>query len=47
MGEATNRVGLVAGANSGFGRAIVEAAVAAGHVVVATDRRSAALVRPA
>ena len=33
------RVWLVTGANSGFGRAITEAAVAAGDVVVATARR--------
>ncbi|WP_030433022.1 oxidoreductase [Allokutzneria albata] len=34
-----NRVWLVTGAGSGFGRAIVEDAVAAGDVVVATARR--------
>jgi NAD(P)-dependent dehydrogenase (short-subunit alcohol dehydrogenase family) len=34
-----NRVWLVTGANSGFGRAIVEAAVAAGDVVVGAVRR--------
>jgi NAD(P)-dependent dehydrogenase (short-subunit alcohol dehydrogenase family) len=44
MGEATKRVWLVTGANSGFGRAIVEAAVAIGDVVVATARRPSALV---
>lgn len=33
------KVWLVTGANSGFGRAITEAAVAAGDVVVATARR--------
>jgi NAD(P)-dependent dehydrogenase (short-subunit alcohol dehydrogenase family) len=34
-----SRVWLVTGANSGFGRAITEAAVAAGDVVAATARR--------
>jgi NAD(P)-dependent dehydrogenase (short-subunit alcohol dehydrogenase family) len=34
-----NKVWLVTGANSGFGRAIAEAAVAAGDVVVAAARR--------
>jgi NAD(P)-dependent dehydrogenase (short-subunit alcohol dehydrogenase family) len=34
-----SRVWLITGANSGFGRAITEAAVAAGDVVVATARR--------
>ena len=38
-----NRVWLITGANSGFGRALTEAAVAAGDVVVATARRVAAL----
>ncbi|MFG2028909.1 oxidoreductase [Streptomyces sp. NPDC048825] len=38
-----SKVWLVTGANSGFGRAITEAAVAAGDVVVATARRPAAL----
>ncbi len=38
-----SRVWLVTGANSGFGRALTEAAVAAGDVVVATARRAAAL----
>ncbi|NUS11536.1 MAG: SDR family NAD(P)-dependent oxidoreductase [Streptomyces sp.] len=38
-----NKVWLVTGANSGFGRAIAEAAVAAGDVVVAAARRVAAL----
>ena len=38
-----NRVWLITGASSGFGRAIAEAAVAAGDVVVATARRAAAL----
>jgi NAD(P)-dependent dehydrogenase (short-subunit alcohol dehydrogenase family) len=37
------RVWLITGANSGFGRAITEAAVAAGDVVVATARNVAAL----
>jgi NAD(P)-dependent dehydrogenase (short-subunit alcohol dehydrogenase family) len=39
----SNRVWLVTGASSGFGRAIVQAAVAAGDVVVATARSSAAI----
>jgi NAD(P)-dependent dehydrogenase (short-subunit alcohol dehydrogenase family) len=38
-----NRVWLVTGANSGFGRAITEAAVAAGDVVVAAARRTSTL----
>jgi NAD(P)-dependent dehydrogenase (short-subunit alcohol dehydrogenase family) len=38
-----SRVWLITGANSGFGRAITEAAVAAGDVVVATARRPATL----
>jgi NAD(P)-dependent dehydrogenase (short-subunit alcohol dehydrogenase family) len=38
-----NKVWLVTGANSGFGRAIAEAAVAAGDVVVGAARRVAAL----
>ena len=38
-----NRVWLISGANSGFGRAITEAAVAAGDVVAATARNVAAL----
>ncbi|MCX5086085.1 oxidoreductase [Streptomyces sp. NPDC056121] len=37
------KVWLVTGANSGFGRAITEAAVAAGDVVVATARNASAL----
>ena len=37
------RVWLITGANSGFGRAITEAAVAAGDVVVATARKVAAV----
>jgi len=43
MSAATKRVWLVTGANSGFGRAIVEVAVAAGDVVVATARRPSSL----
>src|SRR4051812_14471827 len=39
----TSRVWLVTGASSGFGRAITEAALAAGDVVVATARRPEAL----
>ncbi|MGW3566725.1 oxidoreductase [Streptomyces sp. NPDC000941] len=38
-----NRVWLVTGATSGFGRAITEAAVAAGDIVVAAARRTALL----
>jgi NAD(P)-dependent dehydrogenase (short-subunit alcohol dehydrogenase family) len=38
-----NKVWLITGANSGFGRAIADAAVAEGDVVVATARRVAAL----
>src|ERR1700722_16523304 len=38
-----NRVWLITGANSGFGRAITEAAVAAGDVAVAAVRRVASL----
>jgi len=38
-----NRVWLVTGANSGFGRAITTAAVAAGDVVVAAARRTGTL----
>jgi NAD(P)-dependent dehydrogenase (short-subunit alcohol dehydrogenase family) len=38
-----NKVWLITGANSGFGRAIADAAVAAGDVVVATARRVTAL----
>lgn len=38
-----NRVWLITGANSGFGRAVTEAAVAEGDVVVATTRRPMAL----
>ncbi|HEY2285742.1 MAG TPA: oxidoreductase [Streptosporangiaceae bacterium] len=38
-----NRVWLITGASSGFGRAIAEAAVAAGDVAVAAARRVAAL----
>jgi NAD(P)-dependent dehydrogenase (short-subunit alcohol dehydrogenase family) len=38
-----NRVWLITGANSGFGRAITEAAVAAGDIVAATARNVSAL----
>ncbi|MGW7489343.1 oxidoreductase [Streptomyces sp. NPDC054786] len=38
-----NKVWLVTGASSGFGRAITEAAVAAGDIVVAAARRTALL----
>lgn len=38
-----NRVWLITGANSGFGRAITEAAITAGDVVVATARRLTSL----
>ncbi|HEY1323794.1 MAG TPA: oxidoreductase [Streptosporangiaceae bacterium] len=38
-----SRVWLITGANSGFGRAIAEAAVAAGDTVAATARRVSAL----
>ncbi|MFI2644593.1 oxidoreductase [Streptomyces sp. NPDC018610] len=38
-----NKVWLVTGASSGFGRAITEAALAAGDVVVGTARRTEAL----
>ncbi|MFJ5677983.1 oxidoreductase [Streptomyces sp. NPDC093097] len=38
-----SKVWLITGASSGFGRAIVEAAVAAGDLVVAAARRTAAL----
>ncbi|MBU2664719.1 SDR family NAD(P)-dependent oxidoreductase [Actinoplanes bogorensis] len=38
-----NRVWLITGANSGFGRALTEAAIAAGDVVVATARRPGTL----
>ncbi len=38
-----NKVWLITGANSGFGRAITEAAVAAGNVAVATARRVTSL----
>jgi NAD(P)-dependent dehydrogenase (short-subunit alcohol dehydrogenase family) len=38
-----NRAWLITGANSGFGQAIAEAAVAAGDIVVATARRAASL----
>jgi NAD(P)-dependent dehydrogenase (short-subunit alcohol dehydrogenase family) len=38
-----NKVWLITGANSGFGRAFTEAAVAVGDIVVATARRPEAL----
>ncbi|MBM0206506.1 SDR family NAD(P)-dependent oxidoreductase [Micromonospora sp. STR1s_5] len=38
-----SRVWLITGASSGFGRALTEAAIAAGDVVVATARRTEAL----
>jgi NAD(P)-dependent dehydrogenase (short-subunit alcohol dehydrogenase family) len=38
-----NKVWLITGANSGFGRAIAEAAVAAGDITVATARRITSL----
>ncbi|MGW2255359.1 oxidoreductase [Kitasatospora sp. NPDC001660] len=38
-GETTGRVWLITGANSGFGQAIAEAAIAAGDTVVAAARR--------
>ncbi len=37
------KVWLVTGASSGFGRAIAEAAVAAGDTVIGTARRTGAL----
>jgi NAD(P)-dependent dehydrogenase (short-subunit alcohol dehydrogenase family) len=43
MNGSKRRVWLVTGASSGFGRALAEAAVAAGDVVVATARSSASL----
>jgi NAD(P)-dependent dehydrogenase (short-subunit alcohol dehydrogenase family) len=43
MNGATKRVWLITGANSGFGRAVVEGAVATGDVVVATARRPSML----
>ncbi|WP_330251958.1 oxidoreductase [Nocardia sp. NBC_00565] len=39
-----NQIWIVTGANSGFGRAITEAAVAAGNIVVAAARRPETLV---
>ncbi|GAA3074867.1 oxidoreductase [Pseudonocardia yunnanensis] len=41
--EASGRVWLITGASSGFGRAIAEAALAAGDTVVAAARRPSAL----
>ncbi|MDF2977644.1 MAG: putative dehydrogenase, partial [Actinomycetospora sp.] len=43
MTSPSPRVWLVTGASSGFGRAIAEAAVAAGDTVVAAARRTDAL----
>jgi NAD(P)-dependent dehydrogenase (short-subunit alcohol dehydrogenase family) len=43
MSTTAAKVWMVTGASSGFGRAIVEAAVAAGDVVIATARDPAAL----
>ena len=43
MSTSAGRVWFVTGANSGFGRAIAEAAVAAGDVVVAAARRPSSL----
>ena len=43
MNGSKRRVWLVTGTSSGFGRAILEAAVAAGDVVVATARSTASL----
>ena len=40
---AENRVWLITGASSGFGRALTEAAIAAGDIVVGTARRTEAL----
>ncbi|MFE5240965.1 MULTISPECIES: oxidoreductase [unclassified Streptomyces] len=43
MGESNGKVWLVTGANSGFGRAVAEAAVAAGDTVIAAVRRTGTL----
>ncbi|HET9104794.1 MAG TPA: oxidoreductase [Solirubrobacteraceae bacterium] len=43
MSSSANRVWLVTGANSGFGRAIVQVAVAAGDVAVAAARDTSTL----
>ncbi len=43
MNASKRRIWLVTGANSGFGQAVVEAAVAAGDIVVATARSTASL----
>ena len=43
MTSSQPRVWLITGASSGFGRAIAEAALAAGDIVVAAARRTAAL----
>src|SRR3954453_10606892 len=42
-GSPMDRIWLITGANSGFGRALTEAAVAAGDTVVATARRTETL----
>jgi NAD(P)-dependent dehydrogenase (short-subunit alcohol dehydrogenase family) len=44
QGAEVNKVWLITGANSGFGRAFAEAAVAAGDVVVAAARRPETVV---
>jgi len=42
MSESVQRVFLITGASSGFGRAFAQAALAAGHVVIGTVRSEAA-----
>jgi NAD(P)-dependent dehydrogenase (short-subunit alcohol dehydrogenase family) len=39
MSQATNKIFLITGVSSGFGRAFAEAAIEAGHTVVGTVRR--------